>query len=457
MDKPNTRNNKKPRKRKFRVNWKAVILAIACLIVFVAIVVGAVFLIKKMISVNEISGLKFSSTTTSTTLTWKRTQKDAFYQIQKKGESGAYEDIATVTSEKDTTYTDENIPSGTFIEYKVIACRNIVGKTKKSNGKKISGYTLPVAPSDCVAFTQSKNSLTVCFTDSQEITSYEIKYSEDENFTKYETLKIPFEDVTLNQEDKTLNYLINDLTENKTYYFQIRCFINKKIYSEWSDVFSGNVIRAIDMAGIDPNKPMVAITYDDGPGPGGHTERIIEAFKQVGGHATFFQLGNRAESYPSLMQLMVENGHEIGCHTYDHKHSGDEVTSDDIVHANDVIEASCGVRPTLFRSPGGSTTDLMRSVCLSEGIPIIQWNVDTKDWKTKDAASVCEEIKNTIADGNIILMHNIYESTATATEQILPWLVEQGYQLVTVSQLIQAKTGNPPTAGIQYYTATNTK
>ncbi len=453
----NVPKRKKSRRRKRKANWKAIIIAISSIILFVAILFGIVFLIKKITAVKEISGLKFSSTTSSVTLSWDRKQSDAFYEIQKKNETGTYEIIATVTSDKDTSYTHLDVPSGTFLEYKVLACRNITGSVKKTNGKKISGFTIPVAPKDCKAYTQSKNSLTVCFVDTQTVSFYEIKYSDNKNFTNETIIEVSPDEVTLNQQEGTLNYLLNDLVENKAYYFQIRAFVSKEIGSKWSESFYGTVTRAIDMNGIDPNKPMVAITYDDGPGPGNHTERIIEAFKKTGGHATFFQLGNRAESYSSQMQLMVDGGHEIGCHTYDHKHSGSAVTKEDIVNGNNAIETSCGIRPTVFRSPGGETTDLIRSVCESEGVPIIQWNVDTKDWKTKDASSICDEIKRTIADGNIILMHNIYESTATATEEILPWLVEQGYQLVTVSQLIQAKTGNPPLAGIQYYTATSTK
>ena len=75
---------------------------------------------------------------------------------------------------------------------------------------------------------------------------------------------------------------------------------------------------------------------------------------------------------------------------------------------------------------------------------------DTRDWSSRDANSVISEIKNNVQDGDIILMHNIYSSTADAVEQILPWLTDQGYQLVTVSQLIQAQNGEPPIPGITY-------
>ncbi len=453
----NRNRRKKSNHKNHKLNWKSIIIALSIFVVLVGLVFGTIFLLKKLAQVKEVSNLKFESTTSSITLSWKRTQNDATYEIQKKGEDGEYKTVATIEPGKDTLFTESDLPSATLFEYKIIASRGSEKSKVQSNGKTISGYTFPTLPEGFHAMTQSKNSLTISFIDSQKITSYEIKYSENENFADYSILKLAPEELTLNQQEGTLNYLLENLEENHSYYFTIRSVINDKVSSDWSKTFKGHVTKAIDMNGVDPNKPMVAITYDDGPGPGTSTQRIIEAFNKIGGHATFFQLGNRAESYPEQMKMMVDGGHEIGCHTYDHIHMGGEVNKNDIVHANNAIENSCGVRPTVFRSPGGETTDLIRSVCESEGIPVIQWNVDTKDWKTRNAASICDEIKSTIADGNIILMHNIYDPTATATEQILPWIVEQGYQLVTVSQLIQAKTGNPPTAGLQYYTATETK
>ncbi|MDO4530228.1 MAG: hypothetical protein Q4B55_07455, partial [Lachnospiraceae bacterium] len=81
------------------------------------------------------------------------------------------------------------------------------------------------------------------------------------------------------------------------------------------------------------------------------------------------------------------------------------------------------------------------------------WSVDTRDWSSRDADSIVTETQNNVSDGSIILMHNIYDSTADAVERIVPWLVEQGYQLVTVDQLIQAKTGQPPVPGTEYHSA----
>lgn len=436
---------------------KAITLAISILLIVVAVAIGVIILIVKLGQVKEVKNFKLNPTTSSITITWDVVQKDVSYELLKKDEQGNYVLLEKISCDENPSYTDASLLSATKYEYKIVTVKGEGDKAKKSAGKEASCYTLPLTPEGCSAVTESKNSLTISFNDDNSQASYEIKSSENEDLSNATSITITHDQVTINSEKKSLNYIISNLQEGKTYYFSIRAFVDKNITSQWSEVFYGHVTRAVDMTGVDVNRPMVAITYDDGPGPGNITARIIEAFKKAGGHATFFQLGNRAEGYPDQMKLMVSNGHEIGCHTYDHVHMGAAVTANDIISANDAIERSCGVRPTVFRSPGGETTDLIRSVCLQEGIPVIQWNEDTKDWQSRNADSVCSEIQSNVADGNIILLHNIYDSSAEATERILPWLVEQGYQLVTVSQLIQAKTGAPPEPGIQYYTATFTK
>ena len=196
---------------------------------------------------------------------------------------------------------------------------------------------------------------------------------------------------------------------------------------------------------------MVALTFDDGPDNRGVTDRILNKLYEYGGYGTFFQLGNRAWDLAYLFNRMVNEGHEVGCHTYDHSHMDDAVTRDDIVSANDAIESACGVRPSAFRSPGGYTTSAIRNVCAEENQALYYWTIDTRDWESRDAASVINIVQSQVSDGAIILMHNIYESTADAVDVLVPWLAEQGYQMVTVSELIYAKTGAPPEAGVQYY------
>lgn len=444
------------RERKRRKRKKILTLVLFA-VIFVAVITGIVLLIKNLAVIPEVSNLEITSTTSEVSLKWKRSKDNLSYEVYKKtAEDADYQLITTIPEAAETSYTDSNLPSATLFEYKVLACKGKGDKVKKTEGKQVSIYTVPVTPSECSAVTQSKNSLTVTFADTQKPDTYEIKCGTEESLTDASVTAVALSDTAFNSETGQHSFIFNDLVEGSTYFFSIRALAGTDAYSEWSNTFSGKVTRAIDMTGIDINRPMVALTYDDGPAPGDITERIINAIESGGGHATFFQLGDRAEGYPDQMQRMASGGHEIGCHTYDHSHMGEEVTPDDIIRANDAIEQSSGIRPSVFRSPGGGTTDTIRSVCVSEGMSLYYWSVDTRDWSSRNADSVVSEIQNNTSDGDIILMHNIYDSTAEATERIVPWLVEQGYQLVTVSQLIQAKTGEPPVPGVQYYTATRT-
>lgn len=201
---------------------------------------------------------------------------------------------------------------------------------------------------------------------------------------------------------------------------------------------------------IDPNKPMVALTYDDGPG-GDAEKRIQRCLKKYNVVATFFYLGNRVKSDAETAKSCVAIGCEIGNHSWDHA----ELTSlskedirKEINKTNKVIAKVTGVRPTVFRPPYGSTSDKVRK---QANMPEILWTVDTLDWKSRDAKKVFKKVKKTKKlDGKIILMHSLYDETAEATEKIVPWLLENGYQVVTVSELIKYKTGESPKAGDTY-------
>ncbi len=189
---------------------------------------------------------------------------------------------------------------------------------------------------------------------------------------------------------------------------------------------------------VDPNKPMVALTYDDGPRPKS-TNRILNCLEKYDSVATFFELGYLAQTYPDCIRREVALGCEVANHSWDHPNlatlSGGGVASQ-INSTSNTIYNICGVKPTLLRPPYGSYNSTVRNNC---GMPIIIWSIDTLDWKYRDANYVTSVIKNQVTDGSVILMHSIYDSTAAATEQIVPWLISRGYQLVTVSELAEAR------------------
>ena len=191
--------------------------------------------------------------------------------------------------------------------------------------------------------------------------------------------------------------------------------------------------------GIDPAKPMVALTFDDGPGP--YTDQILDCLSQYGAKATFFVVGNRLNKYPSQLKRAVESGMEIGCHTWSHTQlttlSSSGITSE-ISRTNNLVNEIAGVYPATVRPPYGSYNATVRSAA---GAPLIMWSIDTLDWKTRNADSTYNAVINNVKDGDIILMHDIHAPTAEAVKRIVPALIERGYQLVTVSQMGEYRGG----------------
>ena len=177
---------------------------------------------------------------------------------------------------------------------------------------------------------------------------------------------------------------------------------------------------------------------------------------EVDGRCTFFMVGNtvaRSEESKAEVKRMAEEGFEVANHSYAHKYynklSSQEVI-DDVLKCNQAIKDVCGVEPTVFRLPGGIMTDAVRN---SVKMPIISWSIDTLDWKTREAAATINAVLGEdvhVQDGDIILMHELYVSTGEASKVIIQTLTNLGFQLVTVSELIQYRSGGLIEPGKQY-------
>ena len=427
------------------------------------IIIGAAIIVALVVvllivtrGIKEVANVQITSTETTQTITWEKKEKNASYEVLQKTPEGTFNVVKTVTAEGTPSATIVELNTATEYEYKIRTIKGDGDKARHSSGVSVRGYTLPTAVTDLSYWTEIKDSLTFSWGDAQTVSGYELRFGTSDNLNDSQPIRLAVADLEVDEGTGNFTYRIDNLEERTTYFYSIRSYINNDIYSEWTEIRSARVSRPVDMRGIDVDAPMVAITFDDGPDTSDITTRILDTFATYGGHATFFQLGSRAESYPDRIQRMIDEGHEVGNHTYDHSHMGGDVTRDDIVSANDAIEEAGGIRPVSFRSPGGNTTDFIRQICTEENMSLYYWSLDTRDWYTRDAESVISVIKNNVSDGDIILMHNIYGSTAEAVQQIVPWLQEQGYQLVTVSQLLKAKTGELPVPGTQYVTATKT-
>ena len=148
-----------------------------------------------------------------------------------------------------------------------------------------------------------------------------------------------------------------------------------------------------------------------------------------------------------MIRAIVEQGSEIGNHSYSHPdltRLGTEELNAQFALTDQAIESVTGLRPALVRPPYGAyDTDVQTAA----GRPLIRWSVDTLDWKTRDAAATIDAVLDQVEDGDIILMHDLHESTATASETLIPALHERGYRLVTVSELMnrRGETGSDGT------------
>lgn len=187
------------------------------------------------------------------------------------------------------------------------------------------------------------------------------------------------------------------------------------------------------------NHKLVALTFDDGPHRT-YTQQVLDTLAEYDAVATFFVIGNRAEYYPELLQKIVAAGNEIGNHSYDHRCFTTlpmEEIKAQIEKTNDIIYQATGVTPAIIRPPYGVVSD---AIAFEIGKPMIIWSVDPEDWKNHDSKAVSQYIVEHVKDGSIILMHDIYESSADAARLLIEELSKQGYQFVTVSQLMQIQS-----------------
>ena len=191
---------------------------------------------------------------------------------------------------------------------------------------------------------------------------------------------------------------------------------------------------------IDVNKKMVALTFDDGPNY--NTSKILEILNKYNVKATFFVLGSKINHNEKIIETMDKYGMEIGNHTYSHKLMT-KMDSDSIIKeindTNNLVYEVIGKYPKLVRPSYGSFNKKIKE---SINMPIIIWNIDTLDWKSHNSEKIVSRVMNKVSDGDIILMHDIYSATVKAVDILVPKLIEEGYQLVSVSELFYYKNIN---------------
>lgn len=189
---------------------------------------------------------------------------------------------------------------------------------------------------------------------------------------------------------------------------------------------------------IDPNKPMIAFTFDDGPSD--LTTKLMDAFDKYDAKATFFMVGPNAEARPEVIADMYQRGFELGNHTWTH---GPELTTltkkqlyDEIYNTQDAIFKAAGKDAAFLRAPYGAyNEDVLKASTMAHAF----WSIDTEDWSSRNTDAVKKEIMKNLSDGSIILEHDLYPTSVEAAIELLPELKQQGYQFVTLSTLMKYK------------------
>ena len=216
--------------------------------------------------------------------------------------------------------------------------------------------------------------------------------------------------------------------------------------------------QAIARMAIDPNKPMVALTFDDGPKPG-ITDKILDVLEQYNARATFFVLGWRfgREGKEDILRRAVALGCEIGNHTWSHDRLPGQnyvAVRNEIRNTNKVVYDIAGVQPHCFRPPGGQNTYEAMRVARENDMVVVLWsqsgNVHEGD-PNKIAQNVEKQIVDgdVLQDGDIVLLHDTHASMVDAVKIIVPKLIKEGYQLVTVWELLNC-ADQPPVFGRVY-------
>ena len=188
-----------------------------------------------------------------------------------------------------------------------------------------------------------------------------------------------------------------------------------------------------------PKEKIVSITFDDGP-HSIYTPIILDVLAKYNAKSTFFVLGEHAERYPEIIQRQIKEGHEVANHTYKHTYGKESNLQEEIERTADTIERLTGNRTGLFRPVGGKYNDLViqKAGNASQLVVMWSWHQDTHDWRQPGVKRIVTKVTSGIKPGDVILMHDAGGNrwqTIKALDQILKSLTENGYEVVTVSEL----------------------
>ena len=189
------------------------------------------------------------------------------------------------------------------------------------------------------------------------------------------------------------------------------------------------------IAGEEDVAKKIALTFDDGPHPR-YTEQLLDGLKERNVVATFFVTGENAQNYPNIIRREQDEGHLIGNHTYSHIQltSGNRETfREELVKTNEILENITGEKVSFVRPPYGSWDKSFEKEL--NMFPVL-WNIDPLDWCSHNAECIAAKVVEKAGDGDIILMHDYYDTSVTAALEVVDVLQKRGFQFVTVEEIL---------------------
>lgn len=363
--------------------------------------------------------------TTSVKLTWKEVEgADRYVIYLKNGES--WKEYATVIG---TSYTAGDLKFG---ETYTFGIRAFSDGARSTRSKSVSGKATYPAPSYELEL-EPKEGIRISWSAVEGAGSYRVYRRTSGGSWKF--LKTTTQTAYVDDTGKP----------GTTYEYAVRAFELEGAKGIYGIRAEG---KTIVFSMIDPNKPMVALTFDDGPSK--YTATILDQLEKYGAHATFFVVGNRVASYPKTLKRAYELGCEIGNHSWSHPSLSSISVSamkQEISKTDEAVEKVLGIKPDLLRPPYGAVDDDVKKYA---GKPLIHWSIDTRDWEHRTKSKTVSSVLNNVRDGSIVLMHDIYSATAEAAVVLIPALIQKGYQLVTVSELAEYRGVNLKDGKIYY-------
>lgn len=208
--------------------------------------------------------------------------------------------------------------------------------------------------------------------------------------------------------------------------------------------------RAVAVSAAPAPRRCIALTFDDGPSPQ-TTAALLDGLKERGAHATFFLIGEQIAGNEAIVRRMKDEGHQIGNHSFTHARldAADAAALGEIQKTDDALRDVLGDGSYWIRPPWGFASEALKSAVT---VPLIFWTLDTMDWSVRSKELVAHHIIENVRTSDIVLLHDLYDTSADAALQVIDVLGAQGYEFVTLEELF-ACSGVTPQAGHFYLRA----